>query len=230
MASNSAWSKSVPSGLSRVADGDDAIRSFKSHMEAWWEDEHYATGGSTSSAGRHRVGSARVYQGTTSQLSNPTGDGSHRLFHATDTGGLYVANPSTSSWTLLTNSITLGSAQTWTALQEFSAGAKASNVTTDNLKMPDMFSGWTSYSTRTNLASITADTVRAWVATDGVASRATAGDFAVMNMSDPNNALILTATPAAGQITLNVRNAGTIAHDPSDQTYTVFLFQAGHLQ
>lgn len=128
MASNSGWTTGLPSGTSRVSEGDDAIRSFKSHMEAWWEDEHYATDGSAGSAGVHKIGSARVFVGTTSQLSNPTGDNSGRLFHTTDTGGLYVANASTSSWTLLTNGIALGSNQSWTGTQQFS-NAILSDVT-----------------------------------------------------------------------------------------------------
>ena len=129
MATNSGWSKSVPSGASRVSSGDDEIRSFKSYMQEWWEEEHYGTDGSAASAGVHKLGTARAFVGTTSQLSNPTGDNAGRLMHTTDDGGLYVANASTSSWTLLTNSITLGSDQTWTGTQEFDSAILDSNFT-----------------------------------------------------------------------------------------------------
>ena len=117
MASNVGWNKNVPSGFSSIALGDDEFRSIKSFMQAWWEQEHYATDGSANSAGVHKPGSARAYVGTNSQLSNPeTG----RLFWTTDEARLYVG--SESGWSQLP---ALGSVNTWTATQEFANSASS---------------------------------------------------------------------------------------------------------
>lgn len=128
MASNSGWTTGLPSGTSKVSDGDAEFRSLKSYVEAWIEEEHYATGGSAASAGVHRLGSARVFVGTTSQLSNPTGDNDGRLMFTSDNTGLYVAHGSASTWKLVTNDINLGSQHTWTAPQEFTSGISASGI------------------------------------------------------------------------------------------------------
>jgi len=128
MASNSGWSKEVPSGSSSIAKGDDDIRSFKSFMEAWWEQEHFATDGSAASAGVAKHGAGRAFVGTKSQLSNPTADNDGRLFFATDTGEMHVAQLSTSSWSVFADNINLGSQQTWTALQEFTSGISTNDI------------------------------------------------------------------------------------------------------
>jgi hypothetical protein len=192
-------------------------------MQAWWEQEHYATGGSAASAGVHRHGSARAFVGTTSQLSNPTGDNEGRIFFTSDTTGLRVASGGT--WVPVTNAITLASAQTWTALQEFDVG-----IQTSNLSVEGSFSGWISYSTFTDLPSIASNTVVQWIATDGAASLASAGDFCVFNSSDRNTFTIMSAVASDGSISLGVANMGTTAHNPSAQTYTVMLLKRGHLQ
>lgn len=223
MASNSGWSTAVPSGQSRISNGDDEIRSTKSFMQAWWEQEHYAVGGSAASAGVHRLGSARAFVGTTSQLSNPTGDNEGRLFFTSDNTGLRVASDGT--WKPVTNAITLASAQSWSALQQFDAGVQASD-----LSVAGSFSGWISYSTFTDLASIASNTVTQWVATDGAASLASAGDFCVFNASGREPFTVFTATASNGSISLNVANVGVIAVTPSAQTYTVMLLKRGHLQ
>jgi hypothetical protein len=92
MASNVGWNKNFPSGTSSVALGDEEFRSIKSFMQAWWEEEHYATDGSENSAGEHKVGSARGYVGLASQLSNPR---KGALFFATDEQKIYVAESDT---------------------------------------------------------------------------------------------------------------------------------------
>lgn len=226
MASNSGWTTNLPSGQSKVSQVDDELRSLKSFQEAWLEEEHYVTDGSANSAGVHKLGSARAFVGTTSQLSNPTGDNSGRLMHTTDDGGLWVANASTSSWTLLTNSITLGSQQTFTALQEFSAGVEASNVSVNGI-----FSGWTSYSTFTNLASIASNNVNTFIATNGPAANVAVGDFIVAHRSGNDEAFaMLQARASNGSISFSVVNTGTLAADLSAQTFTAFIFKRGHLQ
>ena len=226
MATNSGWSKSVPSGTSKISSGDDEIRSFKSYMQEWWEEEHYGTDGSANSAGVHKHGSARAFVGTTSQLSNPTGDNDGRLFFDTVAPGLYVADGSASTWKIVTNAITLASQQTWTALQEFSAGVETSDLSLDGI-----FSGWTSYSTFTDLASIASNNVLTWFATDGVAANVAPGDFLVANKSTPDAFAHFHATAgsSAGSIVLSVINTGTGALNPSAQTYTVMIFKRGHL-
>lgn len=120
MASNSGWTTGLPSGTSRVSNTDEEFRSVKSFVEAWLEAEHYVTSGSANSAGISKHGAGRAFVGTTSQLSNPTADNDGRFLHATDTGQMFVANASTSSWSIFADNIDLVSQQTWTATQEFS--------------------------------------------------------------------------------------------------------------
>lgn len=120
MASNSGWTTGLPSGNSLVANTDEEFRSLKSFQEAWWEQEHYATSGSATSAGVHKQGSARAFvqaAAPSSEVVRPAG----QLWVDTDDDGLYYHNGS--SWVLMTNSITLGSAQSWTGLQQFMAGS-----------------------------------------------------------------------------------------------------------
>lgn len=152
MASNSGWNKDIPSGSSAIAQGDDEIRSFKSHMQAWWEQEHYATDGSTTSAGIHKPGSARAFVAASSALSNPTADNDGRLFFATDTNQMFVANVSTSSWSVFADNIQLSSTQTWTGLQQFNAGASSAGSTLLGPTRKDI------YFSRTNVTSSTSHT------------------------------------------------------------------------
>ena len=71
MANFSTWSKGVPSGASLQREFDDLYRSDKSILEATLNTEHYYTDSSKTSAGVHRLGSARVYMGARSALSVP---------------------------------------------------------------------------------------------------------------------------------------------------------------
>lgn len=126
MASNSGWDKTVPSGTSLINVGDDDIRSFKSSMEAWWEEEHYATDGSANSAGEHKLGAARAYVGDNSQLSNPV---TGRVFLNTDDNAIWGAL-STATWTRVASSVHLDSIQTWTEQQNFQGNSTTSRVIT----------------------------------------------------------------------------------------------------
>lgn len=119
MASNSGWTTGLPSGNSLVANTDEEFRSLKSFQEAWWEQEHYATSGSATSAGVHKQGSARAYVSSTAPASPVAPAG--QLWVDTDDDGLYYHDGS--SWVLMTNSITLGSSQSWTGVQQFMAGS-----------------------------------------------------------------------------------------------------------
>ena len=129
MASNSGFTTGLPSGSSTVNQTDDEFRSVKSYFDAWIRQEHYTTDGSAASAGIAKHGAGRAFVGTTSQLSNPTADNDGRLFFATNTGEMYVGQVSSSSWSVFADNINLGSAQTWTAQQEFTSGISASQAT-----------------------------------------------------------------------------------------------------
>lgn len=118
MASNSGWSKGLPSGSSALQLGDNDIRSNQSVQQAAWEEEHYLTDGSTNSAGVHKLGSARAYtMASASELSNPTGDGSGRL--AMLGSQLWGADGSNSTWTLLSASVKTNVGNTWSSTQTF---------------------------------------------------------------------------------------------------------------
>lgn len=127
MASNSGWSKGLPSGISNIALGDNDIRSNQSVVQAAFEDEHYFTDGSANSAGVHKEGSARAFvQATAPTAVAPKG----QLWLDTDTDRLYVAEAAgTGSWTTVLGDVTLTSAQTFSALQEFTSGVSASQLT-----------------------------------------------------------------------------------------------------
>lgn len=143
MASNSGFTRNLPSGQSKVSNTDEEFRSLKSFMETWIETEHYAMGGSATSAGIHRHGSGRAFVGPASQLSNPTADNDGRLFWVTDTETLYVGQVSSSSWSAIADAIKLDSVQTWSARQAFNAGASLTQPTS----LSGTFSGITSLTT-----------------------------------------------------------------------------------
>lgn len=134
MASNSGWDKATPLGSDAVSAGDDQIRSMKSHMQAWWEEAHYGTDGSAGSAGVHKLGSARGYVfASASQLSNPTGDNGGKIGFVGNQ--VWIADASNSTWTLAFGSLSLASVNTWTALNNFSAGITTSGITsTQNIQ------------------------------------------------------------------------------------------------
>lgn len=119
MASNSGFSKNVPSGSSSIAQGDDDIRSFKSFMQAWWEQEHYGTDGSATSAGIAKHGAGRAFVGPSSQLSNPTADNDGRLFWNTTNESLYIGQVSSSSWSAVADAIRLDSNNSWIGTNSF---------------------------------------------------------------------------------------------------------------
>lgn len=100
MANISAFSKSIPSGTSRIRDGDDIIRSDKSILQAALNEEHYfdpQNSASSASGGIHRKGSARIYTGTRSQVSGGSADADGRLMWATDTESLHLLTSSSAS-------------------------------------------------------------------------------------------------------------------------------------
>ena len=227
MASNSGWSKSVPSGSSSVAQGDDDIRSFKSFMQAAWEQEHYFTDGSTNSAGVLKAGAARVWQGATSILSNPTGDNSGRLIHATN-NKLYIANASTSSWSVVADNVQTASPNTWSALQEFTSGISAGSGVT--LRMPVVIPGifssilTASWFTGANVGNITTDTFAS--IDTRIVGAAPATDFVILGMTgDPiagiNYSAWVLSTDTVRILLQNSRSA-TVNHN-SNITFNFYV-------
>lgn len=226
MASNSGWTTGLPSGTSKVSNTDEEFRSLKSFVEAWIGQEHYTTDGSATSAGIAKHGAGRAFVGTASQLSNPTADNDGRLFFVTDDNVLRIGNLSTSSWSVVADNVTLSSNNSWTGLNDYSGGLE-----TSDLSLVGVFSGWTSYSTFTDLASIAGNSLLQFSATDGVASNVTIGDFIVAHRSGSDvDSSILHAQAAAGGISFVMINTLTGADDPSAQTYTAFIYKEGHLQ
>lgn len=110
MASNSGWSKGLPSATSSVALGDDDIRSNNSVLQAGLQDEHYWTDGSANSAGVHKTGSARAFsQSAAPTATLPIG----QLWHDSDIDALFVAEAAgTGSWTQVSSSNNILSAST----------------------------------------------------------------------------------------------------------------------
>lgn len=100
MANFSTWSRSVPSGASLQREFDDLYRSDKSILEEALNSEHYFESSFSTAAGAHRLGSARVYMGTRSQLSVPL-FGNGRLMFCSDTSSLHVLGPGSSSITTI---------------------------------------------------------------------------------------------------------------------------------
>lgn len=86
------WNNATPTDSDLVGQGDDVIRSIKSNVQAALDAEHFfpAAGGA---AGAHRRGSARIYVGSSSQVSSADTDG--RMMFNTTTGQLnYLSSTS----------------------------------------------------------------------------------------------------------------------------------------
>ena len=136
MASTTSWDESVPSGTSSIAQGDDDIRSLKSFVRSWISQEHYTTDGSATSAGEHKLGSARAFQLPLSQISgvaNRTGQISH------DTTNNYLWVGSGSSISQIAGAA-VGSVNTWTARQAFTGNVRIGSATTSNVSAVYVYS------------------------------------------------------------------------------------------
>lgn len=220
MASNSGWTFGLPSGQSKVSNTDEEFRSLKSYVERWIEQEHYVTGGSSASAGVHRLGSARIYSGPASQLSNPTGDGGNRLFFTTDTERLYVAQASSSSWSLASENVQTTSANSWSALQEFSDIAVTNHI-----------AGIASYVTKLGAdvgVAAGSQTVSVLTTTQNLF---TLGDFLIASYESLTNGGVLVTSPRVvtsdiSQLALYVYNGGASRNTiPSGTTVRVLGFK-----
>lgn len=80
------WDNTTPASDGLVGQGDDILRSLKSNVQGALDAEHHfpSAGGA---AGAHRLGSARVFVGTSSQVSSA--DTSGRMMVTSDTSRLY---------------------------------------------------------------------------------------------------------------------------------------------
>lgn len=85
------WNNNSPANSDLVGSGDDEIRSIRSNLQGALDSEHDfpATGGST--AGAHRLGSARIHVGNASQVSS--GDTSGRLMLNTNDYSVWALTP-----------------------------------------------------------------------------------------------------------------------------------------
>lgn len=86
------WSNTSPTATDLVGQGDDEIRSLKSNLQGALDAEHLfpAAGGY---AGVHRAGSARVFVGTSSQVSSTDTDG-RLMFNSTLSRLVYLNSTS----------------------------------------------------------------------------------------------------------------------------------------
>lgn len=119
MANFDDWDKTTPLNTDAVSLGDDQLRSFKSSMQAWWEEEHFGTDGSAASSGVHALGSARCYQSSGAPSLTDPG----RLWHDTDDNSFWVSDPTASSWVQVSSALGVGSTNTFTVRQHWETSA-----------------------------------------------------------------------------------------------------------
>jgi fibronectin-binding autotransporter adhesin len=121
MADASVWTKGHPSGSSTLRDFDDLYRSDKSIFEDSILEEHYWKDGSAASAGEHKLGSARIYSGASSEVS-ASGQSGRLMWDHTNSQlvALHVATT--------TRLPSLAAAQTWAGTQTFSAAVTLSST------------------------------------------------------------------------------------------------------
>lgn len=222
MASNSGWTKGLPSGQSKVSNTDEEFRSFKSFVEAWLEQEHYVTSGSATSAGIAKKGAGRAFVGPASQLSNPTADNDGRLFWNTGTGTLFIGQASSSSWSQVADGIQLDSNNSWTGNNEFA-----------NLKLTGMFSAITSLST-VLVTAIGATATGSGSSLLNAGSRFARGDILLASAEswiggNADRTMIRAEFPANSSADVNLildnQNGSSAATIPSGTTVRVLAFK-----
>jgi hypothetical protein len=121
MADASTWTRAHPSGASLLRDFDDLHRSDKSIFEASFLEEHYWKDGSAASAGEHRLGSARIYSGASSEVSASGQSG--RLMWDHTNAQLVALHAATT-----TRIPSLVANNTWSGTQTFSAAVTCSST------------------------------------------------------------------------------------------------------
>jgi len=83
----------MPSGTSLVSTGDDTLRQHWASLQSGLIEEHFFSD-SSSSAGIHKLGSARIDVQTGSQVSSSDADDEGRLLYARDVRGLFLLGDS----------------------------------------------------------------------------------------------------------------------------------------
>jgi hypothetical protein len=121
MADASTWTRAHPSGASLLRDFDDLHRSDKSIFEASFLEEHYWKDGSAASAGEHKLGSARIYSGASSEVSASGQSG--RLMWDHTNAQLVALHAATT-----TRIPSLVANNTWSGTQTFSAAVTCSST------------------------------------------------------------------------------------------------------
>ena len=132
MAAIGSWSSILPSGSASISVGDDNIRDNNVSLELAWEDEHYFTDGSATSAGVHKAGSARAF----SQSAAPTAVAPiGQIWHDSDDDALYIAEGAgTGNWTQVNSAgAAVGSVNTFTVIQNFTSGLSTGSANTLSL-------------------------------------------------------------------------------------------------
>ena len=208
MASNTGFDITVPSGTSLVSDGDNDLRQVKTFIKEWWEQEHYGTDGSATSAGVHKSGSARIY----TQSAAPTAVNIGELWHDPDDDALYVAEAAgTGKWQIVTNTLSLGDTHTWTAKQTFSDVAVTSAV--DNIL---------STAATVDVGNITAGETASFTIT---VTGATAGSPVIVGYAArPNNVITQAFVSATNTVTVDLINTDSVDQNPASQEYTATVF------
>ncbi len=214
MANFDGFSVTVPSGTSAVSDGDNDMRSTKSYMKEWWEQEHYATDGSSASAGVHKEGSARAW----SQSAAPTAVNIGQLWHDSDDDAFYVAEAAgTGSWTQISASVTLSSVNTWTALNNFSSNITVADITVTSA-VDRILSG-----TRTiDVASIAAHFALSFDIT--VTGATTLSPVAIGRGALPDGLFVTGFVNTADNVRCIVHNNTASAINPGSFTYNAVVF------
>ena len=94
------WDNTTPPGTESIGLGDDRIRSLKTSVQEFLDNEHNFPSAGGASSGYHRLGSARAHYGTQSRVSSGDTDGrlmvtsdSSRLFGTNSTGTLLFGSP-----------------------------------------------------------------------------------------------------------------------------------------
>jgi hypothetical protein len=121
MADASTWTRAHPSGASLLRDFDDLHRSDKSIFEASFLEEHYWKDGSAASAGEHKLGSARIYSGASSEVSASGQSGRLMWDHTNSQLVALHAATTTRIPSLVANN-------TWSGTQTFSAAVTCSST------------------------------------------------------------------------------------------------------
>ena len=216
MASTTSWDETVPSGTSSIAHGDDEIRSLKSFVRSWISQEHYTTDGSSTSAGEHKLGSARAFQLPLSRISG-VANRAGQLSHDTTNNYLWVGSGSSISQVA---GAAIGSVNTWSARQAFTGGLRVATGGADL------------YSLSLVTVSLSTTTLAASTSTDiSVGNGGGAAQPMAVSMQGPDNTVAYLQTSAyyesnaaSIRVTISNMSAGQIVVPAQTIAVSIFSF------